>query len=91
MNDTAIPCTQGSQPPNPNQSGIVFFPGSTPLFKNGQMVGGIGVSGDGVEQDDLVAAAGATNFAPPPGLRADQTLVGGIRLPYFKFPRNPEL
>ena len=55
------------------------------------MVGGVGVSGDGVEQDDLVAAAGATNFAPPPGVRADQILVGGIRLPYFKFPRNPDL
>jgi len=26
--DTLNPCTQGSQPSNPNQNGIVFFPGS---------------------------------------------------------------
>jgi uncharacterized protein GlcG (DUF336 family) len=90
LNDTAVPCTQGAQAVNANQSGIVFFPGSTPVWNNGQMAGGLGVSGDGVEQDDLVTAAGATNFAPPPNIRADQVLVGGIRLPYLKFFRNPE-
>src|SRR5207244_223596 len=84
LNDVATPCSQGAQAANLNQSGIVFFPGSTPLWKNGQMAGGLGVSGDGVEQDDLVSAAGATGFAPPVQLRADQVLVGGIRLPYFK-------
>ncbi len=88
--DTAVVCSQASQPPNANQSGIVFFPGSTPLYLNGEMVGGLGVSGDGVEQDDLVTAAGATNFAPPVQIRADQIFVEGLRLPYFKFPRNPE-
>ena len=55
--DTNNPCTQGSQPANPdpngpNQNGIVFFPGSVPLYKNGVLVGGLGVSGDGVDQDD---------------------------------------
>ncbi len=90
MLDTAVVCSQASQPPNRNQSGIVFFPGSTPLYLNGEMVGGLGVSGDGVEQDDLVTAAGATNFAPPVQIRADQIFVEGLRLPYFKFPRNPE-
>jgi uncharacterized protein GlcG (DUF336 family) len=88
--DTAVVCSQASQPPNRNQSGIVFFPGSTPLYLNGEIVGGLGVSGDGVEQDDLVTAAGATNFAPPVQIRADQIFVEGLRLPYFKFPRNPE-
>ncbi|MGH7331647.1 MAG: heme-binding protein, partial [Candidatus Rokuibacteriota bacterium] len=88
--DTAVVCSQASQPPNRNQSGIVFFPGSTPLYLNGEMVGGLGVSGDGVEQDDLVTAAGATNFAPAVQIRADQIFVEGLRLPYFKFPRNPE-
>jgi uncharacterized protein GlcG (DUF336 family) len=89
VNDVATPCRQGSQPPNLNQSGIVFFPGSTPLYKNGRMVGGLGVSGDGVEQDDLVTAGGATGFAPPPAIRADQVFVRGIRLPFLKFPRDP--
>jgi hypothetical protein len=49
-----------------------------------------GRCGDGVEQDDLVIAAGAANLAPPVQTRADQIFVEGLRLPYFKFPRNPE-
>ena len=89
VNDVAVPCGQGSQARNLNQSGIVFFPGSTPLYKNGRMVGGLGVSGDGVEQDDLVTAGGATDFAPPLEIRADQVFVRGIRLPFLKFPRDP--
>ena len=52
---------------NANQSGVVFFPGSAPLYRNGVMVGGLGVSGDGVEQDDYVTAGGAA------GLRAAGT------------------
>ena len=89
VNDVAVACHQGSQPTNPNQSGIVFFPGSVPLYKNGQLVGGLGVSGDGVEQDDLVSAGGATGFAPPLAIRADQIILDGARLPFLKFPRNP--
>ncbi len=92
--DTANPCTQGRQPRHPNQSGIVFFPGAAPLYKGGRMVGGLGVSGDGVEQDDYVTAAGAIGFEPPENIRADQffvdTRLGKVRLPYLKFPRNPE-
>jgi len=74
-----------------NQNGIVFFPGSTPIYKNGQLVGGFGVSGDGVDQDDVVTFGGAGNFLPRPNssvLRADETFVRGVRLPYQKFSRN---
>lgn len=93
--DGANPCTQGRQPANPNQNGIVFFPGSSPLYKDdgtGTMVlvGGLGVSGDGVEQDDYVTAAGIVGFEPPAEIRADQFLIRNVRLPFFKFPRNPE-
>jgi uncharacterized protein GlcG (DUF336 family) len=95
--DTANPCTQGHQSafnpdgsPNMNQSGIVFFPGSAPLYRNGAMVGGLGVSGDGVEQDDFVTNGGTVGYEAPVGIRADQILIRGVRLPYFKFPRNPE-
>jgi uncharacterized protein GlcG (DUF336 family) len=88
--DTANPCTQGHQPANPNQSGVVFFPGSAPLYRNGVMVGGLGVSGDGVDQDDFVTSGGATGFEPPPSIRADQFFLRNVRLPYWKFPRNPE-
>jgi uncharacterized protein GlcG (DUF336 family) len=87
--DTSNPCTQGSQPSNPNQNGIVFFPGSAPLYRNGALVGGLGVSGDGVDQDDFVTAAGAAGFPAPAGIRADQIVLRGQRLPYWDFPRNP--
>ena len=89
LDDVSAPCRQGSQPQHVNQSGIVFFPGSLPLYKNGRLVGGLGISGDGVEQDDLVAAGGATGFPPPEAIRADQIVLGGARLPFLKFPRNP--
>lgn len=89
LQDVANPCTQGFQPAGPNQSGIVFFPGSVPLYRNGVLVGGVGISGDGVEQDDFVAAGGAKGFEAPDGIRADQILVRNVRLPYLKFPRNP--
>jgi hypothetical protein len=73
-----------------NQNGVVFFPGSTPLYVTGKLVGGFGVSGDGVDQDDVVKAAGQVGFAAPDTLRADQYAVGGVRLPYQKFNRNPQ-
>jgi uncharacterized protein GlcG (DUF336 family) len=86
-------CTQAQDPNNPgNQSGIVFFPGSIGIYAGGRLVGGLGVSGDGVEQDDLVTAAAVTpDFVAPPEIRADRVLIGGVRLPFFKFPRNPEI
>jgi uncharacterized protein GlcG (DUF336 family) len=101
--DTAHPCTQGpeSGTANNNMSGIVFFPGSLPLYRNGVLVGGLGVSGDGVNQDDFVTA-GAVNaacgaggpcavpdFQAPANIRADQVVIRNVRLPYQKFPQNP--
>jgi len=89
--DVANPCTQGFQPgpPNNNRSGIIFFPGSVGLYRNGLLVGGLGVSGDGVDQDDYVAAGGAAGFEAPTQIRADQLVVNGVRLPYQRFPQNP--
>jgi uncharacterized protein GlcG (DUF336 family) len=92
--DVANPCTQGFQVPSvswpkANQSGIVFFPGSEPLYMNGVLVGGLGVSGDGVDQDDFVTAGGAVGFEAPASIRADQIIIDGVRLPYLSFPRNP--
>lgn len=89
VNDVSHPCTQGSQPPNSNQNGIVFFPGSSGLYRNGTLVGGLGVSGDGVDQDDYVTAGGAAGWEPPAAMRADQIVINGVRLPYQKFPRDP--
>jgi uncharacterized protein GlcG (DUF336 family) len=90
LHDLANACSQGSQPPNVNQNGIVFFAGATPLYLNGSLVGGLGVSGDGIEQDDYVTYLGAGNLLPPTNRWADQLKVNGARLPMFKFPRSPE-
>jgi uncharacterized protein GlcG (DUF336 family) len=89
--DAFHPGTNFHDPINPgNQNGIVFFPGSSALNVNGVLVGGFGVSGDGVDQDDVVTVAGQQGFEPPPLLRADQFFFNGVRLPYQKFDRNPQ-
>ena len=79
-----------------NQNGVVFFPGSTPVYKpsgNGDgkvLSGGLGVSGDGVDQDDDVTYEAGKGFFPGPNVRrADQTIVRGVRLPFIKFNRQP--
>jgi uncharacterized protein GlcG (DUF336 family) len=89
--DAETPCSQGFDPGRPqNRNGVVFFPGSLPLYRGTALVGGLGVSGDGVEQDDYVSFLGAQGFLPPEALWADRVFVGGVRLPFLKFPRNPE-
>ena len=58
----------------------------------------IGVSGDGVEQDDYVTDRGIKlaqqrlgfRLEPAAKIRCDQFTFNGVRLPYFKFPQNPE-
>jgi uncharacterized protein GlcG (DUF336 family) len=72
-------------------NGAQVFAGSVPVYKNGELVGGIGVSGDGIDQDDIIAAAGAAGFAPPTQIRSDQLIIRGTRLPFVKFPRSPNL
>jgi uncharacterized protein GlcG (DUF336 family) len=93
LQDVQNPCTQGNQTgaANSNKSGVVFFPGAVGLYKNGTLVGGLGISGDGVDQDDYVTSGGSTGFEAPTAIRADQIFINGVRLPYFKFPRNPTL
>jgi uncharacterized protein GlcG (DUF336 family) len=72
-------------------NGITIFPGGFPLYRNGVLVGAIGVSGDGVDQDDIVAASGTHDFLAPFGIRSDQFFFRGTRLPYAKFPRDSGL
>jgi len=54
-----------SQPGGPlynievSNTGLITFPGGIPLKLNGEVVGGIGVSGSSVEDDHTVAEAGA--------------------------------
>jgi uncharacterized protein (TIGR03437 family) len=87
---TGLPVTGCTAIPN-LRNGIQLFAGSVPLYKNGVLVGAIGISGDGIDQDDLVAASGSVGFEAPEGMRADQVFVRGVRLPYVKFPRHPNL
>lgn len=83
----AAPCTS-----LPNlRNGLQIFAGSIPLYKNGELVGAIGISGDGIDQDDLIAAASAAGYAPAVSIRSDQFFVRSVRLPFIKFPRSPNL
>lgn len=86
------PLLTGVGAPNPNlPNGITIFAGGVPLYRNGVLVGAIGVSGDGIDQDDLIAASGTEDFLADPAIRADNFLYDGARLPYVKFPRDSEL
>jgi uncharacterized protein GlcG (DUF336 family) len=100
--DAKNACTEGPGPSRGgnrnylNQSGIVWFPGSVPLYRGDRVIGGLGISGDGVEQDDYVALLGSDGFHPPDSLRVDNSWMVDsegrrVRLPYLKLPRNPEI
>ena len=47
------------------ERGLIEFPGGLSLYKNGMLVGGIGVSGDGVDQDEDVAEVGVVGYELP--------------------------
>jgi uncharacterized protein GlcG (DUF336 family) len=83
------PLRNGIIPDFPN--GITIFPGGFPLYRNGVLIGAIGISGDGVDQDDIVGASGTHDFLAPMGIRSDQFFFRGARLPYAKFPRDSTL
>lgn len=81
-------------------NGIQIFPGSVPIYRGGTLVGGIGISGDGVDQDDLIAflglhragqrLGGAVNNAPRP-IRADRLTPRDVNLRYVQCPFAPFL
>jgi uncharacterized protein GlcG (DUF336 family) len=76
-----------------NQNGVVLFPGSSGVYVtlNGlsYLVGGLGVSGDGVDQDDVVTSTSITGYAAPLSIQVGNIIFRGVRLPYQKFDRNP--
>jgi hypothetical protein len=89
--DSFFPNTNFHDRTNPlNQNGIVFFPGSAPLYSVGKgLIGGFGTSGDGVDQDDVVTIAGQYGFNVIGTARADEVYFKGVRLPYQNMNRNP--
>lgn len=83
------PCPCTSIPELKN--GLQIFAGGIPLYRGSTHIGAIGVSGDGIDQDDLIAASGAASFAPPAAIRSDNIFVRNVRLPFLKFPARPFL
>lgn len=81
------------------ENGIQIFPGSVPIYRGSTLIGGIGVSGDGVDQDDMIAflsvhlagEASGTFGNAPKEIRADTIEVDNVRLRYISCPFNPFL
>jgi len=69
---------------HPALNGFEVFPGGTPLYKGNTVIGGIGVSGDGVDQDDFISEGGDDGFQAPPPIRCDNVngavLAEGLRI-----------
>jgi len=42
------------------RNGIQIFAGSVPLYRGFELIGAIGISGDGIDQDDMIAFFGAS-------------------------------
>lgn len=79
-------------------NGIQIFPGSVPVYRGTTLIGGVGVSGDGVDQDDMTAflgvheasiALGGAVLNAPPIERSDTLTPKGVRLRYVQCPQAP--
>jgi uncharacterized protein GlcG (DUF336 family) len=46
-------------------NGMQIFSGGFPIFRGNTLVGGIGISGDGIQQDSMISFLGLQNFAEP--------------------------
>ncbi len=80
----------------PLANGLMIFSGAVPVYRGTQLIGGLGVSGDGTSQDNMVAFLGVANAGgginnAPAGIRTDQIIAQGSRLPYINCPPNPFL
>ena len=97
---TFLPDTPGGG--NRLQNGIQIFPGAVPVFRGSQLVGALGVSGDGIDQDDMISFLGTANAGlrvggiglPPAAIRSDQLLVkasngASVRLRFVGCPFAP--
>ena len=85
-------------------NGLQIFPGAVAVYRNGSLVGAIGVSGDGIDQDDMISFLGLSNAGvrlggglgnAPAAIRADRILVTvgsrQVRLRYVGCPFAPFL
>jgi len=79
-------------------NGLQIFPGSVPVYRGSTLIGAVGVSGDGIDQDDMVAFMGLNNAGQtlggainnaPAAMRSDNLLPRGVRLRYVQCPQAP--
>jgi len=94
LGDVRVGCTDIPRLPN----GFTLFPGSVPIYRGGKLVGGIGASGDGSDQSDLVAFLALSNGAAvlntglnqaPNSIRSDTLAPLGSRVLYVQCPQAP--
>jgi uncharacterized protein GlcG (DUF336 family) len=80
------------------RNGPQIFPGGVPIYRGSVLIGAIGVSGDGVDQDDMIAylaianasrALGGTLGHAPADMRPDRYAPHGARLRYVQCPQAP--
>ena len=81
-------------------NGAQIFAGGVPIYRGTQLIGAIGISGDGIDQDDMVAFLGLHNAGvrlggaignAPAAMRADTIEHRGSRLRYAQCPQAPFL
>lgn len=96
--DTPKNCVEGDLANVRAGNGIQIFPGSVPIYRGDVLVGGIGVSGDGIDQDDMISFLGLHRAGlelngaignAPVEMRADQLTPQGTRLRYVQCPQSP--
>lgn len=106
VTDTPMRCTNTPDAvagQNRLENGIQIFPGSVPIYRGDQLIGGLGVSGDGIDQDDMISFLGLHNAGlrvgsignAPKAIRADNVVVdlgdAQVRLRYVNCPFAPFL
>ncbi len=106
VTDTPMRCTNTPDAvagQNRLENGIQIFPGSVPIYRGNQLIGGLGVSGDGIDQDDMISFLGLHNAGQrigsignaPKAIRADNVVVdlgnANVRLRYVNCPFAPFL
>ncbi|MCA3254705.1 MAG: heme-binding protein [Alphaproteobacteria bacterium] len=102
---TALPSATGTAGQSRIRNGIQIFPGAVPIYRGTRLVGAIGISGDGIDQDDMIAflggsvngtarAGGGLNPAAA-GIRSDNVVIDvagrGVRLRWVGCPFAPFL
>jgi uncharacterized protein GlcG (DUF336 family) len=81
--------------------GLQIFSGGFPIYRGNTLVGGIGISGDGIQQDSMISYLGLQDFTDPGvatpithaplSIRSDNLSPGGINLRYANCPAAPFL